>query len=322
MWLTNLTGLERMPETTFFYSHGKLLLTGEYAVIDGTIGLAVPTKYGQFLEVARQADPEILRWQSLDHKNEIWFETTLKISKKSGKLIVANNTNHTETATTLLSVLQAAIELNPSFVDSLTGFEVITRLEFPKDWGLGSSSTFINNVAQWAEVDAFQLLWKGFSGSGYDIACAQHHTPILYRVNSKNPEVTPIDFCPSFKDRLFFVHLNKKQNSREGIMSYKKRSFNRDLLRKKVNQLTKDICNAADFTTFEKLIEEHEAVISEVIGLTPVKERLFADFPGSIKSLGAWGGDFVLVTGKEQMVLDYFRKKKFQTIISYQNMIL
>ena len=32
-----------------FYSNGKLLITGEYVVLDGAKALALPTKYGQNL---------------------------------------------------------------------------------------------------------------------------------------------------------------------------------------------------------------------------------------------------------------------------------
>ena len=30
-----------------------------------------------------------------------------------------------------------------------------------------------------------------------------------------------------------------------------------------------------------------------------IKENAFSDYFGQVKSLGAWGGDFVLVTGNE-----------------------
>ncbi|MEQ3661167.1 MAG: GHMP kinase, partial [Flavobacterium sp.] len=34
-----------------YYSNGKLLLTGEYVVLDGAKALAVPTKFGQSLSI-------------------------------------------------------------------------------------------------------------------------------------------------------------------------------------------------------------------------------------------------------------------------------
>jgi hypothetical protein len=52
---------------------------------------------------------------------------------------------------------------------------------------LGTSSTLINNIAQWFGIDAYELLWKSFGGSGYDIASAQHNKPIVYQLQRANP---------------------------------------------------------------------------------------------------------------------------------------
>ena len=38
-------------ESQSYYSNGKLLITGEYAVLDGALSLALPTKFGQELNV-------------------------------------------------------------------------------------------------------------------------------------------------------------------------------------------------------------------------------------------------------------------------------
>ena len=59
-----------------FYSHGKLLLSAEYAVLDGANALALPTKYGQTLKV-KPIDTSEIRWKSFDHKGKLWFETVL-----------------------------------------------------------------------------------------------------------------------------------------------------------------------------------------------------------------------------------------------------
>ncbi|MEM0993828.1 MAG: GHMP kinase, partial [Bacteroidota bacterium] len=40
-----------MAQPTSYYAHGKLLLTGEYAVLDGAVALAVPSKLGQRLDI-------------------------------------------------------------------------------------------------------------------------------------------------------------------------------------------------------------------------------------------------------------------------------
>jgi mevalonate kinase len=48
-----------------FYSNGKLLITGEYLVLDGAKALALPTKFGQNLTVEEGANQEI-SWTSHD----------------------------------------------------------------------------------------------------------------------------------------------------------------------------------------------------------------------------------------------------------------
>jgi len=48
-----------------FYSNGKLLLTGEYVVLDGALSLAIPTQFGQSLTVKEINAPKLI-WKSLD----------------------------------------------------------------------------------------------------------------------------------------------------------------------------------------------------------------------------------------------------------------
>jgi len=66
---------------------------------------------------------------------------------------------------------------------------------------------------------------------------------------------------------------------------------------------------------------EHEEIISKIIDLTPVKQKLFKDYQGAIKSLGAWGGDFILAAG-DANTPSYFESKGYETIISYSDMVL
>jgi hypothetical protein len=65
----------------------------------------------------------------------------------------------------------------------------------------------------------------------------------------------------------------------------------------------------------------HEIILSDILELETVKERLFSDFKGTIKSLGAWGGDFVMVLSKENPT-HYFHLKGYETILTYDEMIL
>ena len=218
----------------------------------------------------------------------------------------------------LLQILKAVPKLNPkAFVKN--GFEVTTSLNFPRNWGLGTSSTLINNIAQWLSIDAYELLELTFGGSGYDIACAQNNTPITYSLKN-NRQVSQIHFDPCFKEQLYFVYLNRKQNSRDSISTYKSKHLSKKAIGE-ATELTNKIIACQDFDLFLKLLEEHENLIASILNIKTVKEDLFSDFSGGIKSLGGWGGDFILVASKANP-LSYFIRKGYETIIPYSEMVL
>ena len=299
-----------------FYSHGKLLLTGEYVVLDGALSLAIPTKYGQSLVVEPIEEPKLV-WKSFDENKNVWFKNEFEI-RHIKDLIQIHEDKISER---LIQILNAAKNLNPEFLKNKHGFKVGTHLEFPKSWGLGTSSTLINNIAQWANVDAYKLLEKTFGGSGYDIACAQYDAPISYQIKNKKPIVNLIHFDPSFKDQLYFVYLNKKQNSRDGIKHYNENKENAQSAIEAISKITLKMINSKTLEHFESLIVQHEAIISKITKQKTIKDRLFSDLEGAIKSLGAWGGDFILVSSIINPT-DYFIDKGFKTVIPFKDMIL
>ncbi|GGX24673.1 GYDIA family GHMP kinase [Aquimarina muelleri] len=303
-----------------FYSHGKLLLTAEYLVLDGVRALAIPTKKGQWLYIEENDTNQII-WKSFDDKGNCWFETNLILENNTFRPTEDTNKELTITKT-LINILTVAKILNPEFLSLKKGYLVETRLEFDRQWGLGSSSTLINNIAQWAKVDAFTLLEKSFGGSGYDIACAQYNSPILYKRNSGKPIITVSSFNPIFQENLFFIYLNQKQDSKESIKHYQSlplKDF--DKAETIINEITSKILDCSSVKRFEILIQSHEETISKIIKTPTVKSVLFPDYSGSIKSLGGWGGDFILVTGNT-LEMEYFRKKGYTTIIPYSEMVL
>lgn len=305
------------------YSNGKLLITGEYFVLEGAKSLAVPTKFGQDLVVEHIKEPQLI-WGSFTEKGSCWLEAVFDLPKL--RLVNASfnseeeggNDNFAENLNKILLQVRA---LNPDFLNSENGFLVKTNVTFPKNWGLGTSSTLINNLASWAKVNPYKLLATTFGGSGYDIACAQHNSPILYTKTATEPIVEEVIFNPEFKEQLYFVYLNKKQNSREGIQRF---NTLKGKLISEVNQissLTEAILKADNLHDFEKLLFEHEKLVSKTIQLKPVQELLFSDYFGQTKSLGAWGGDFILATGNDN-TLNYFKQKGFETVIPYRDLIL
>ncbi|MBW4359279.1 GYDIA family GHMP kinase [Flavobacterium taihuense] len=299
-----------------FYSNGKLLITGEYLVLDGAKALALPTKFGQNLIAEKSSNKEI-KWKSYDADGSIWFEDTIPFSE----IISTTPFKKESVKNTLITILREAYLLSPNAIINSEGYIVSTQLSFPKKWGLGTSSTLINNIAQWFNINAFELLKNSFGGSGYDIACAQNDCPILYHLEQGRPFVEKVKFNPTFSKNLYFVYLNQKQNSKNAIASYKEKKNNLEVTKEIITQLTETVLNTKDENTFAQALENHEKELSLILETKTVKESLFPDFDGTVKSLGAWGGDFVLVISKENP-RPYFISKGFQTIIPYHEMIL
>lgn len=317
-----------MPETSNYYSHGKILLSGEYLVLDGAMALGLPTRQGQRLEVIPTQDGT-LHFRSLDEKDRLWFEARydldlLKAFDPAHGLeasAVIRETNNPAVAESLLTMLESILLQNPQLISGSAGMDLTSRLEFPRDWGLGSSSTFINNLAQWSETDPYTILRASLGGSGYDIACAGSDTPLFYTRTGEEPLVERVAFNPSFKDQLYFIHLNKKQNSREGIQRYRNLP---DIPREEIEnttQLSREFHQCNDPEEFGRLMDSHENLISTLLGLTTVKEALFSDFQGHLKSLGAWGGDFIMALS-ENDPKPYFNNKGYHTVLSYSDLIL
>ncbi|CAM4274085.1 GYDIA family GHMP kinase [Gillisia hiemivivida] len=305
---------------TTFRSNGKLLITGEYVVLDGAVSLALPTKYGQSLNVEKTHKSGI-QWTAYDNENKIWLKVFFNIDELFLKPAVSSLSTISEEAS-LLKILQAAHSLNPKLLQESEGFNITTNLDFPKNWGLGTSSTLINNIAQWFNIDAYKLLQVTFGGSGYDIAAARHNNAITYELSSEKSNVLNVEFDPIFKEELFFVHLNQKQNSRDSIRHYRDQS-KAELQNNisKISGLTSQFLTCGSLKEFELLVEIHETIISKIINTPKVKSDLFQDFDGAIKSLGGWGGDFVLATGAED-AKNYFREKGYNTIIPFTEMAL
>jgi len=302
---------------TTFYSNGKLLITGEYLVLDGAKAFALPTKFGQDLIVENGSKKEI-HWKSYNFDEHLWFEDIILFSE-----IINNAEAQIETVkTTLINILHEAYLLDPTFITNSDGYKISTHLTFPKNWGLGTSSTLLNNIAQWTRIDAFALLKNSFGGSGYDIACAQNNTPIIYRLEQNLPIIEKVAFNPEFTKNIFFVYLNKKQSSKMAIKAYYNNK-NENLAENILNndKITKAILEAQTLNEFAHFVEKHEIHLSNILELETIKEIAFPDFNGVIKSLGAWGGDFVMAVSKENPTA-YFANKGYETILTYDEMIL
>ena len=292
-----------------FYSNGKLLLTGEYLVLDGAPAIALPTKFGQSLEVQEAGHRS--SWKSYDQEGNCWFSMDFDLTD-----VLANQydvTDHQEKKIVLL--LQEMYRMNENCFPS-DNYQFTTKLDFDRNWGLGTSSTLVNNLSQFAQVDPYRLLAKSFGGSGYDIACAQADQPILYQDGSYENI-----YLPAFlRHHLYFVYLNRKQNSREAIRYYKGLPNDRSRPVEQLKKLNHQLLTATRFEDAKKCMVEHEKMMGSLLNQETVKERLFPELDAAVKSLGAWGGDFVAVLTNDD-IRNYFRSKGYSTVFAYEELI-
>ena len=318
-----------------YYSHGKFLLTGEYLVLKGALAMALPLKLGQSFTVETVCTPS-LQWNAYQPGGQ-WFSVTL--NPENLEII---NCDDPPKAEKLAQILKAVKRLNPAAFKEGLHFE--THLDFDPNWGLGSSSTLIANLAQWANVNPYELLKLTFGGSGYDIACATAKGPIYYQLSTSEPAlrqaqgpkavepvetpsslVKPIDFQPSFAEHLFFVYQGKKQSSSKEIKAFLEKTNPVDLQKdiEAVSEISRAVPTCESLDEFGLLMQCHERIIARCIGQEPVQKR-FPDFNGVLKSLGAWGGDFILAATEwpESQVRAYFKGKGLEVIFRYEGMIL
>lgn len=289
------------------------MLTSEYFAVDGALVLAVPTKLGQeFFFEEKQDRKSLIFWEAY-HQNKLWLKAV--IDYKNWKIL---ETNITLSAEFILKTLKNVQMLSESKFKSTDSYYLQTNLQFPADYGLGSSSTLMNNLAEWSAIDPFHLNTISLGGSGYDIAVAKAKSAVLYQ-NKPEIHFEKVNFNPKFKNELIFIHLNQKQDSREGINLYKSKIKSQNLV-DEFSNLTRNILLCDELDKFSDLMTMHEQHISDFIEIPTVKSIFFADCAKFVKSLGAWGGDFVM-SAKFEGYEDYFWGKGFTTVFEWSDLI-
>ena len=312
---------------SLYQAHGKFLLTGEYLVLKGALSLALPLKLGQSLQVSlADTDTHRLHWMA-SQPDKHWFSVLFDTDT-----LEPVSTDDPAKAEKLSSILKAVRQLKS---DAFLGCDMRfhTHLDFNPEWGLGSSSTLIANLARWANVNPYELLKMTFGGSGYDIACATAEGPIYYEIKTEVPEpiegptpmVEPIHFTPPFADHLFFIYQGQKQSSSKEVKAFLAKANPIDLQKdiEAVSEISHAVPRCETLDEFAMLMQCHERIVARCIGQEPVQKR-FPDFEGVLKSLGAWGGDFILAATEwdEKQVKEYFKKKGLNVVFSYGEIVL
>ncbi len=342
-----------------YRSNGKLMISGEYLVLAGASALAIPVVYGQTLAVNILPEQQpAVSWLAKEH-GKTWFEAEFILDHlfdkddqsaffqpaqqqgvHAGNDLLAHqgqgtplpgpdtgghHGEHARISLTLKKILTEAKTLHPGFLSGNYRWIVTTELDFDRQWGLGSSSTLISNIAWWAGVDPFVLLFNTLGGSGYDVACARSLTPLIYKYKGARsmPESEQVPFQPAFSDHLFFIFTGKKQSSAKSLQGFDAGKVKSTFVNR-VTQITESMHHAKSLSMFMELMFEHEHIISQAIDQMPVQLEHYPDFDGAVKSLGAWGGDFIMAASNrdKEYVVKYFEAKGLQVVIPFNEMVL
>ena len=305
-------------KTGDYYSAGKLLLTGEYLVLCGAQALAIPLNVGQGMTVLAGGEPGMIHWKTRVLDGD-WFSAGFRLPE----LDVAE-TSDLSVASGLRGILTAGADLNPGFFKEQDGYEIHSRLDFDIRWGWGSSSSLVSNIAWWMEIDPYHLFKKIFGGSGYDVFCARAKKPILFQLIDNKPLVSEVEFNPTFLEKLYFVYLGHKQDSQQSVSRFRSEATVSKVDIEAISGLTREMLASKSLLDFMAVMNRHEDIVSSLLNIPPVGKSRFSDFPGSLKSLGAWGGDFIMAASSEseETVRDYFRSKGLGVIFKYLDLAL
>ena len=292
-------------------SNGKLLITGEYLVLVGAKALALPVRFGQTI-IVEEINEKVIDWES-KISGSTWF--TVKYDIKTLNEI---STIKSANSSGLKKILQGTRDINPDFLSGDTGYKVSIDADYPLSWGLGSSSTLCYLIAKWADVDAFDLFYLISQGSGFDIACAGQPDLIFYQLKGGLPEMTQTEAGRALRENTYFVYLGNKQDSKKEVKAFLSNRNYSDSDIEQVSRFTSLICQAESASELIDLVDEHEAILAAILKRNPIAMQ-FPYFPGTVKSLGAWGGDFAMFISEQdtETITDLLHRKGFSTIFSY-----
>lgn len=294
-----------------FFARGKLMLSGEYAVLKGALALSLPCRYGQHLLVCENKNNQEIIWESFDEKDQIWFEVQFDLELN---ILCCSSDKMAEN---LQTILKTAFEMSSEKPDSVN---IKTHLDFNREWGLGSSSTLIHLISQWLNIDALDLFFKVSNGSGYDVAAAGCSKPIVYQLQKPKANWREVEIPQMVFENCFFIHLNQKQKSDLEVAKFKLTNTISEAQIVEISKLSESVLLLNNDKQLQNWIRDHEILMTEILGKIRLQDQLFSDFEGQIKSLGGWGGDFILASGNN--IKSYFSAKGFHTIIPFNEMII
>lgn len=289
------------------------MLTGEYMVLRGAETLALPLRLGQKLLIVPY-DGEAIFWESFEPAGK-WFETALH----NQSLAVLAGTDESK-SNRLREILQHIRKQNPGFLAD-GGYWVRTDLDFNPQFGMGSSSTLLAALCEAAGVNPYPVLRETFGGSGYDLACALASGPLVFSMQNGSPLVRPVTLSSQVTPHILFVYSGNKMVSSGEVRKFSAIPVEQTLVQR-FTEITREAVQCQNYADFAALMREHEDRLGMLLE-RPVLQQRFPDFEGTLKSMGAWGGDFFMAVCEDtDEAISYFENKGFPTVFRYDEIVL
>jgi len=278
-----------------FFAPGKILLAGEYTVLLGLEAHAVPVKSGQWLEFFAYNTPDnqapTVHFKAFDDRGEIWLENVYDLDSDAWRNPPVPELNAFDTILKFV---------NDEFWEPQTSYRLETRLEFGRETGLGSSSTFIALMSQCFRLNPQKLQEHIFGGSGYDVAVACLGKSLSFWRNDKGAHYRPWKLPSELTQNWHVVFMGKKVNSRKSstaILEKLEEILTEPFYKQQFERVLSIVRDAETTASLEAALEMYQMLLAQLLemetpykqlGLKPVKQ-------GLCKWLGAWGGDMLLV---------------------------
>ena len=289
------------------------MLTGEYMVLRGAETLALPLRLGQKLLIVPY-DGEAIFWESFEPAGK-WFETALH----NQSLAVLAGTDESK-SNRLREILQHIRKQNPGFLAD-GGYWVRTDLDFNPQFGMGSSSTLLAALCEAAGVNPYPVLRETFGGSGYDLACALASGPLVFSMQNGSPFVRPVALSSQVTPHILFIYSGNKMVSSGEVRKFSAIPVEQTLVQR-FTEITREAVQCQNYADFAALMREHEDRLGLLLE-RPVLQQRFPEFEGTLKSMGAWGGDFFMAICKNtDEAISYFENKGFPTVFRYDEIVL
>lgn len=279
-----------------YFSHGKIMLAGEYAVMAGIESLALPVAQGQWMQVWDMPAKGVskLVWQGKEADGTVWFECRIDTD-----IMHISESTDEDVAKTLVKLLREVQIHRPELFSGRT-LRLETQCEFRRDYGLGSSSTMVANLSKWSGVDAFVLQEAGFGGSGYDVAVALLGRPLVFWKEGELACWSPWSLNPELTEGWYLAFPGKKQNSRSSLSAVREKldSLKTDtMMLQQLNAVVNALKHPRSLPLAEAMLEMWQALLGQHLEIPRAWDDLKLEpmQGGLCKWLGAWGGDVLLI---------------------------